>query len=451
MKTVMLFRRDLRLQDNTALLKALKNSDKVIPLFIFTPTQIKDNSYKGMHSFEFMINSLEELDKELKKLGSKLHIAYAEPTQVLSQINCDAVYFNKDYTPYSISRDEAINDIIKVYSYHDALLNPPQTVLKQDNTPYTIFTPYYNKAKQMPVKKPQYLTSGLINFITQKLTIQKIPYETTIDEIKKKYLKKNNPKLAVKGGRTEGLKLLNELQENKLKQYDEQRDFPNIKGTSLLSAHNKFGTISIREIYHNTQQNPSFTRQLYWRDFSTQIAFHFPKVFGNEFQKKFSFVKWDYDEDNFKKWCLGKTGFPIIDAGMRELNTTGYMHNRVRMIVASFLTKTLHIDWRWGEKYFAQKLVDYDPCINNASWQWAASTGCDAQPYFRIFNPWRQQIRFDPECEYIKKWVEELSNTSYQTIHNLEKQKPLTLLNYPSPIVDYKKEKEETLKRFNIF
>jgi deoxyribodipyrimidine photo-lyase len=254
----------------------------------------------------------------------------------------------------------------------------------------------------------------------------------------------------VKGGHEEAISLLRKIKT--LENYHEIRNIPAINGTSKLSAHNKFGTLSIREVYsaivHYFGQEHTLIKELYWRDFFTHIQFHFPHVLGHAFQKKFEHVKWSQNEKHFLSWCEGKTGFPIVDAGMRELNATGYMHNRVRMITACFLVKDLHIDWRWGEKYFAQKLVDYDPAVNNGNWQWAASTGCDAQPYFRIFNPWLQQKKFDPQCLYIKRWIPELVTVDVKTIHSLEKNRETIITNYPSPMINHDKERKITIQLY---
>jgi deoxyribodipyrimidine photo-lyase len=227
-----------------------------------------------------------------------------------------------------------------------------------------------------------------------------------------------------------------------LSDYEVQRDYPAQDFTSHLSAHNKFGTVSIREVYHRIRKlfgaSHTLISELYWRDFFTHIVYHFPHVMGGAFHEKYNGLKWANREDFFKAWCEGRTGFPIVDAGMRELNTTGHMHNRVRMVVSSFLVKDLHIDWRWGERYFAQQLTDYDPAVNNGNWQWAASTGCDAQPYFRIFNPWKQQQRYDLDCEYIKKWIPALRSLPPKDIHDLEKQRERKPGSYPEPIVNHR-------------
>ncbi|MEZ5334801.1 MAG: deoxyribodipyrimidine photo-lyase [Methanolobus sp.] len=234
--------------------------------------------------------------------------------------------------------------------------------------------------------------------------------------------------------------------------YDNERDYPSIKGTTGLSAHNKLGTISIREFYHYVRneldEGHTLINELHWRDFFTHLAVAYPYVFNHAFKKKFDELSWLNDKELFDAWCNGKTGFPIVDAGMRELNTTGYMHNRVRMIVASFLVKDLHIEWKWGERYFASKLVDYDPCVNNGNWQWAASTGADSQPYFRIFNPWTQQKKFDPDCIYIKEWIPEFADISSKAIHSLEKSQQLPGVEYPQALINHKEEREKTLLMF---
>lgn len=258
-----------------------------------------------------------------------------------------------------------------------------------------------------------------------------------------------NKHIALQGGRKEAKKLLHQIISN----HTTCCDIPRLHGTSHLSAHHKFGTISIRETYHalknidHTHYAP--VRQLYWRDFFVHIAYHFPHIWHGPFHKKYIQIPWSNHVDLFEKWCHGETGFPIIDAGMKELNTTGYIHNRIRMITASFLVKHLHINWQWGEHYFAQQLIDYDPAVNNGNWQWVASTGCDAQPYFRIFNPWLQQAKFDPQCTYIKKWLPQLYSFSPKQLHNLYKV-PLLTKTYPKPIVDHATAVNHTKKIYQI-
>jgi len=434
-----IFRRDFRLYDNTALIESLKSSEMVIPCFIFDKRQVENNGYKSDNGIQFMAHSLQELHLELNKKNSKLYLFYgiAEDivAQLINKLSIRAVFTNRDYTPFSQERDGKIEKIcresnVDFYSYADALLHEPEEVIKSNNQPYTIFTHFFKKSLELPVKLPQ--NNPHNNYYQKSISLEDRP-------ILKKLLKINNPNIFLKGGRKEGLSLLNKLK--RLGDYQTIRNFPSLDGTTKLSAHNKFGTLSIREIYaeivKNFNKGHTLINELYWRDFFTHIAFHYPRVFSESFHKKYNAIQWSESKKHFRAWCEGKTGFPIVDAGMRQLNETGYMHNRVRMIVASFLTKDLHIHWRWGEKYFAQKLVDYDPAINNGNWQWAASTGCDAQPYFRIFNPWLQQQKFDPDCIYIKKWVPELAAMTPQVIHSLNTAKVNLITDYPKPIIDH--------------
>lgn len=438
-----IFRRDLRLIDNTALREALESSESVIPCFIFDKRQIEDNAYKSSASLQFMAKSLQELDEALKQKGSKLYCFYGIAEEIIEQIlsekKIEAVYVNRDYTPFSIARDAVLETLCIKHSaifrtYNDALLNEPEDIFKKDGTPFTIFTYFMRRAKYFHVREPE--TNRMSNYF--KGTIS----NTNTDGFKK-LLKLNNPNLAVKGGRNEGLKLLKAI--HKLTDYDTVRNIPALDGTTHLSAHHKFGTVSIREtfsaILNTFNHQHSLITECYWRDFFTHIAFHFPHVFAGAYHEKYNKIKWKENKKHLRAWCEGMTGFPIVDAGMRELNTTGYMHNRVRMITASFLCKDLHLDWHLGEKYFAQQLVDYDAAVNNGNWQWAASTGCDAQPYFRIFNPWLQQAKFDPDCLYIKKWIPELAHISPKSIHKLATDAPDKLTNYPRPIVDHSKQR----------
>lgn len=433
----------MRLSDNYGLLQALLNSKQVIGCFIFDPQQIsKKNSYASSNAIQCMIKSLQGLDHELHKKGSRLYLFYGKPHNIIQKLiideKIDTVFVNQDYTPFSMKRDEAIEKLcikhgVSFISTQDLLLNNPETIMSGNGTPYTIFTPFYKKSLMFPVTKPEDKIPG--NFYSKPIK------SAQSSKIFKKILPKLNPKIHVKGGRQEGLKLLAQIK--KLGNYTKTHDIPALS-TSNLSAHLKFGTISIREAYWHIAavlgKNHSLLRQLYWRDFFTYITYHSPFVFGHAFHEKYDKLPWKNDPKDFKAWCDGKTGFPIVDAGMRQLNETGWMHNRVRMIVASFLIKDLHIDWRWGEKYFAQKLVDYDPAVNNGNWQWSASTGADAQPYFRIFNPWLQQKKFDPQCIYIKKWVPELKNSDHKIIHTWYNLSHKTIKNYLRPIVDHPKE-----------
>ena len=447
-----IFRRDLRLFDNTALTEALKSSDLVIPCFIFDKRQIEDNDYKSDNCIQFMAHSLLELDNELKKKNSKLYFFYGITEEVivklLTQLNIKAIFINRDYTPFSRNRDQKIEKIchnfnIDFHSYADALLHEPEEIFKPNREPYTIFTHFLKKALQLPIKSPQKISHE--NYYQKSISLED-------KQILSKLLKINNSNLFVKGGRAEALSLLKHIKD--LKDYHIIRNIPALHGTTRLSAHNKFGTISIRECYaaivRDLGKGHTLINELHWRDFFTHIAFHYPHVFGESFHRKYQDITWSQNEKHFQAWCEGRTGFPIVDAGMRELNTTGYMHNRVRMIVASFLTKDLHIDWRQGEKYFAQKLVDYDPAVNNGNWQWAASTGCDAQPYFRIFNPWIQQQKFDADCLYISYWIPELSMVPPKNIHELYKMKMKFMTNYPDPMIDHSIESQKAKMMYKV-
>lgn len=445
-RSIFIFRRDLRVDDNTGLIHALQTSDEVIPCFIFDPRQAENNSYFSQNAFQFMMESLVDLADQLKKRGGKLHIFHGKPHEVVEKLidgqQVDAVFVNRDYTPFSKKRDGLVD---KVRNGHnatflrspDVLLNEPEEVKTKSGGYYTVFTPFFRAARKLPVDLPSMVDVG--DFFRGNISGEE-------KGILKKTLKGRNGNLYSNGGRENALNILNDLE--KFGNYQEERDYPALDATTGLSAHNKFGTISIREAYHSIvgelgQYHPLVT-QLYWRDFFTHLACNNPHVFGHPFRKKYESLKWDNDTESFKKWCEGRTGFPVVDAGMRQLNTTGYMHNRVRMIVASFLVKDLHIDWRWGERYFAQNLVDYDPCLNNGNWQWAASTGADSQPYFRIFNPWLQQKKFDRDCEYIKKWVPELEDIEPKSIHELEKD-AVGVPGYPQPLVDHSREREVSL------
>ncbi len=447
-KSLFIFRRDLRIDDNTALIEALKQSEEVLPCFIFDERQISPtNNYRSLNALQFMVESLEDLELQLKKKKGRLYYFFGVTESFLERFvekqNIGAIFVNKDYTPFSKKRDEKIKEIceknkIDFNEFEDALLNSPENTLKKDKTPYTIFTAYYNNAKKIEIKMP--LKNNYTNYSKE---VFKFENKTLLINIKNLF----NEKIAFHGGTSEGKKIL-----KKIKRFDNYyfiKDFPK-ESTTLLSAHNKFGTISIREVYWSIveQLGPysPILRQLYWRDFFTNVAYHYSKVFGNNFNKKFDTVVWINDSKNFELWKNASTGYPIIDAGMQELNTTGFMHNRVRMIIASFLTKDLHIDWREGEKYFAQKLIDYDPSVNNGNWQWVAGTGCDAAPYFRIFNPWIQQKKFDKDCDYIKKWIPELKEIEPKIIHNpflVEKV-------YIKQIINHKEEIKKTKKYYKF-
>jgi deoxyribodipyrimidine photo-lyase len=405
--SLFIFRRDLRLQDNTALISACRDSEQVIPCFILDDQQTQVHDYFSERAFSFMLQSLASLAEEIKEKSGQLYFFKGNSKSVVEKLlvdlPIDAVYVNHDYTPFSIKRDQALKTAVEKQgglfeSFDDLLLQPPELVHKDNGLPYTVFTPFMKRSRQIDVLPTQ--QNCFDNYYNQ-------PIKTSSADYFSKLLKEHHQSLVIPVGYAGAQALLNKAKQ--LTEYGNLRDFPALGKTSKLSAHNKFGTISIRSVYHTLRQHLGagsvLINELYWRDFYHHIAFHFPHVFKGAFQERYNQIAWSKNKKYFARWCDGETGFPIVDAGMRELNETGYMHNRVRMIVASFLVKDLHISWQWGEKYFAQQLIDYDPVVNNGSWQWAASTGCDAQPYFRIFNPALQEKRFDPDGVYIQYWL----------------------------------------------
>jgi deoxyribodipyrimidine photo-lyase len=446
MVKLFIFRRDLRIEDNYALDEALETDDKILFVFIFTPeqVQVKSNPYFSNNAFQFMIESLEELKK---KLNNNLFFFKGDNIDVIKsiyeEIKFDGVYFNKDYTPYAIERDLKIktwcdNKKITCNTFEDYSLHPLETIKKDDRTPYQVFTPFYKKAIQLNVNKPNKAKLSNNSVYNQKITTN---YLISDDKIEKLYSK--NPDIYHKGGRTKALKILNDIKtKNTQKQYDDNRNIPN-EHTTMLSPYIKFGCVSIREVYHcilkKYNKHHTIIKELYWREFYAYITYFNPRVLKGKNFKEDIEIDWKpLDNTKFKKWCNGETGYPIVDAGMRQLNTIGWMHNRVRMITASFLVKHLHIHWRSGEKYFATKLTDYDPCSNNGGWQWCASTGADAQPYFRIFNPWTQTKTHDKNCEYIKNWIPELVNVESKKILEWDELSKTESF-YIKPIVDHKK------------
>jgi deoxyribodipyrimidine photo-lyase len=439
-RSLFIFRRDLRLKDNSGLIQALNTSQEVIPGFIFDPAQTVKHRYHSLPGLQFMLESLADLDQQLGKHGCGLQLFHGDPAQILETViepeKIEAVFVNRDYTPFSIQRDSKLKTVchshnVAFHSCNDLLLIEPEYALKADGSPYTMFTPFYRNAGKyavdqvQAVKNPRFCQKRIGESLQQVLI--KLPFTSLT-------------RYPNRGGRTKAIAILKTM--DQFREYSKQRDFPAIEGTTLLSAHNKFGTCSIREVYHTVHDvlgaGHPLLRELYWRDFFTHIGFHFPRVFGHAFRRQYDAIAWNNSRSWFKRWCEGATGFPIVDAGMRELNATGYMHNRIRMITASFLVKDLHIDWRWGERYFARNLVDYDPCVNNGNWQWAASTGCDAQPYFRIYNPWLQQKKFDKECRYIYRWIPELRGYAPHQIHRWDTQHDSTV--YPAPIMNHQEQ-----------
>lgn len=414
------FRRDLRLEDNKGLHEALQSGNKVVPLFIFDK-DILESLPKNDARVTFIYQTLQKLDKELREYRSSLIIKKGKPLEVwrklIEEYTIQRVYTNKDYEPYAIKRDKEIADFltlkgIRFNAFKDQVIFEENEVLKNDGTPYTVFTPYKNKWLQnfSEKKDTQDFTIDLANFYqfsSEFLSLASIGFEESTIKVKPYNL-------------------------SNLDSYDEVRDFPAEDKTSYLSPYLRFGLVSTRKMVRFAlKTNQTFLSELIWREFFMQILYHFPKVVTQNFKQKYDAVPWRNNEEEFKKWCAGKTGYPMVDAGMRELNETGYMHNRVRMITAGFLCKHLLIDWRWGEAYFAEKLLDYDLSANNGNWQWAAGTGCDAAPYFRVFNPESQLKKFDKDLQYVRKWVKDFDE-----------------LTYPQPMVEHKFARERAISTY---
>jgi deoxyribodipyrimidine photo-lyase len=436
-----IFRRDLRIVDNISLHMAAQKCKVLYPIFIFTPTQVgSGNKYKSIASVEFMIQSLKDLNDQT---GGKLSCFYGDNTTIIKKLiekyNINYVSYNIDYSPFAIDRDLKIIqlclklDVICEYN-HDYYLTIPGSIKA-----YQKFTPYYHVASSKHVDPP---------LGTHKYMFKSAGPEISLDTAYKKFCGKGVPDLAVKGGRKLALERLHHTSKS-LKNYSTIHDDLS-KETSMLSAYIKFGCVSIREVYKAFHGNSAFIRQLYWRDFYAQILYYFPNVLGHGLKPQYNKIHWHHNSNWFQKWCDGNTGFPIVDAGMRQLNHTGYMHNRARLIVSSFLVKTLLIDWRDGEQYFASKLVDYDVASNNGNWQWTAGSGADAQPYFRIFNPWRQAEEHDPDCIYIKTWIPELNDIPNEAIFSWNTYWiDYKNTKYPKPICDYVEQKEKALQMYN--
>jgi len=360
-----------------------------------------------------------------------------------SKYKINAIAFNTDYTPFAIKRDEEVYkwcnlNNIDIIMNDDYTLHKMGTILKDDKKPYLKFTPFY---KRGIIIKPSAINNKnyKFNFIIDK--------SNNFD--KKKLIPTNNPNIKIRGGRNNALKIINNLKENIFKDYDKERDYPSLDKTTKLSAYIKFGCISIREVYFALPVKHGIIRELFWHDFYAYITYYFPDKFNKSFIPKYEKFKWNMNDlEKFEKWKNGKTGFPLVDASMRQLNTIGWCHNRCRMIVASFLTKNLFIDWKWGEKYFASKLVDYDPSSNNGGWKWCASVGTDAQPYFRIFSPSAQLKKFDKDCIFVKYWIEELRDVDNKIILDWENIKNYNNYNYSKPIINFKETSKNFIQKF---
>lgn len=459
-----IFRRDLRLVDNTALI-ACSLKYNVCPVFIFTPEQVNDNPFKSSNAIQFMIESLLELKSSIEEVGGRFHVFYGDNVEVLEQLinenDIRAIYVNKDYSPYSIKRDAKINDLAKkhniLFSTHNDLLliDDVHAVKSNDGKYYYVYTHFFNRAstlKVRPVDHRQVEHWGELK--ENKFTIHDFKEFC----LQKKFYEENSD-LGVRGGRSRAFSQI-ENNQKELSKYKDLRNFPGFeKGTTRLSAHNKFGTVSIRELYWKFTElygvGCELVKQLYWRDFYMYLGHHFPKIYDGHpipSKQQYSNINWaESSEEMIKKWQEGKTGFPIVDAGMREMNTTGYMHNRVRMIVAMFLTKDMILDWRIGEKYFSNKLVDIDWAQNLGNWIWSAGTGPDGSPWLRIFNPHSQSLKVDPDCVYIKKWIPELKKIPAKDIHNWHKEwKNYKNVDYPAPILDHETQRNLAYKAYGV-
>jgi deoxyribodipyrimidine photo-lyase len=446
-----IFRRDFRVIDNVGLNLANELCQHVTPIFIFTPEQVTDtNKYKSDNAVQFMIESLQDLSSQISKMGGKLLCFYGHNNAIVSyllkELDINVVCFNADYTPYAIQRESTIINIcdkmnISVEYGHDYYLHVPGTVLNGSGNPYQKFTPFYNTILKKKVEPPAGLRK--IHFSS---TSKHLQHTIKLDDALKRFTK-INPDILVHGGRVNAIKQMKQAAIN-IKKYAETRDELS-KHTSELSAYIKFGSISIREVYKTFRTKTEFIRQLYWRDFYCSILYSFPNVLEHSLKPKYDNIKWTYNDAWFKKWCQGVTGFPVVDAAMRQLNVTGYMVNRARLIVASFLVKTLLISWQKGAKYFSQQLTDYDPASNQLNWQWVSSSGPDSQPFFRIMNPWLQTENFDKDCIYIKTWVPELSLVDPKIILNWETEWENNKdVKYPKPIVNYAEQKKKALAMY---
>ena len=425
-KSLFWHRRDLRINDNSGLNKALKSGKGVQPIFVFDKN-ILDTLPKNDQRVLFIYQYVQKLKEAYLKLGSDLWVFYGNPLEVIPKITFEfgfnTVFTNRDYEPYALERDKKMFELLKAENVDfqgakDHVIFEKSEVMKDDGLPYTIFTPYSRKWKSK--LNDFFLSSYPVEKYLMNLNPRGEAFE--IPTLKEMGFEETQLFPFPKDSTTDAL----------INNYSERRNFPSVNGTSKLSVHLRFGTISIRELARKAAKlDETFLNELIWRDFYQMIIYHFPSSVKSAFKSQYDQIEWEKNEFHFQAWREGKTGYPLVDAGMRELNQTGFMHNRVRMVVASFLTKHLLLDWRWGEAYFAEKLMDFELASNVGGWQWAAGCGCDAAPYFRVFNPSAQQEKFDKKFEYIKKWVPEYGTPSY-----------------PNPIIDHKFARDRVLERF---
>lgn len=449
------FRRDLRDYDHAALSQALQESNHVFCIFIFDKEILNALKNKEDRRVEFIWESVKELKESLREKKSDLIVTYDLASNAVSraidEFKIEAIYINRDYEPQAIKRDEAIKNLaikknIAFYDFKDQVVFEKDEILTALEKPYTVFTPYKNNylKKLNQTTLPRFDIEPFIKNLAQfksepLLTLNDMGFQTT-----------NLGKIKIHTGMAGG-KLLAEDFKERMAFYKKTRDFPAIKGVSYLSVHLRFGTVSIRQLFRLalesfSEGSETWLNELIWREFYFQILFHRPDVaLGKAFKKEYESIAFENNPDYFKAWTDGKTGYPIVDAAMRQLNQTGFMHNRLRMIAASFLVKDLLVDWRWGEAYFAEKLIDFDLSANNGGWQWAASTGCDAQPWFRIFNPITQSLRFDAQGKFIKKYIPELHTLDNDEIHAPWLSQNIQKNDYPKPIVDHASQRIKAL------
>ena len=447
-----IFRRDLRIIDNNGLNLLNEKCKNVFTIFIFTPEQVGNgNKYKSDNSVQFMIESLQDLSSQISKAGGHLYTFYGHNDSVVADCikawDINLVCFNLDITPYAKERDEKIIKMCEnmkcyvMYDY-DYYLCEPGSVLNGSGMTYQKFTPYYDKAKKIKVEKP----AGK-RHLSLKKSDAHIPNKISLEGAMKKFVGNENPDILVHGGRTEAIKILKTAVRTQSHYSKTHNDLD--KPTSHLSAHINFGNLSIREIYYAFKSNTEFIRQLYWGSFYAGILYSFPNIIHKSLKPKYDNLKWNHNEGWFKKWCEAKTNFPIVDACMQELNSTGYLHGRGRLIVASFLVKTMLINYKKGEQYFAKKLTDYNITNNLNNWMWITGNGASSQEYFKIFNTWTQGLEHDPEAVYIKKWLPQLRDVPAKAIHTWYKEwENYKDTGYDKPILDYDEQKQKVLQAY---